>query len=252
MTIRYEFRIDPDNADAMQLVSQLRKYDVPEVCMSDDTVTAAVCGSDEGPDSSDRRVGKRDHFTMLVTGGARSGKSVFAESILMGDQIDYVATSAINPEDSEWQRRIDIHRKRRPASWETIETIDLIGVLATDSPRPVLIDCIGVWLTRVMDHAGVWTDEPGSHDAVHQAVADLAAAFASTTRTVVAVTNEVGSGVVPADRLTRYYRDMLGRTNAALASVCDDVVASISGIPIYLKRAGKLTSHTSTSARNDG
>ncbi len=98
----------------------------------------------------------------LVTGGARSGKSSWAEQQLADrDRVDYVATSHW-PDDPDWAERVRLHRERRPASWSTIETIDLVSVLASQDDAPVLIDCLGVWLTRVMDETGVWEQTPGA------------------------------------------------------------------------------------------
>ena len=88
----------------------------------------------------------------IVLGGARSGKSTFAESQLAQcEVVTYVATSARNPDDPEWTERIRLHQQRRPESWRTAETLDVAAVLLDDDPSPVLVDCLGVWITRILD-----------------------------------------------------------------------------------------------------
>lgn len=95
-----------------------------------------------------------------MLGGARSGKSHYAENLLSrAREVDYVACGGAAGDDAEWADRIALHRDRRPASWNTIETIDLTAVLGGKG-RPVLIDCLTTWLARVMDDCGIWTEEP--------------------------------------------------------------------------------------------
>ncbi len=166
----------------------------------------------------------------LVTGGARSGKSCWAEQQLTDCvRVDYVATSHW-PDDPDWAERVRLHQQRRPASWNTIETIDLVSVLASDDGAPVLIDCLGVWLTRVMDEAGVWEQAPGADERLAEQVSALSQAWEATERDVIAVTNEVGMGVVPETPAGRRYRDELGRLNAALAAHADEVWLAVAGI----------------------
>lgn len=174
---------------------------------------------------------------VLVTGGARSGKSHWAEARLANrGPVDYVATSDADADDDEWQRRVALHRERRPGRWNTIETTDLEAVLRNPGPAPVLVDCVSVWLTRVLDELGAW-DAPGDgwREPLRQRSAALVAAVRETTRDVVLVTNEVGSGVVPATASGRVFRDELGRLNAELAAVCDEVWHSVAGITRRIK-----------------
>lgn len=171
---------------------------------------------------------------LLVTGGARSGKSVYAESQLADyDQVDYLATSRDDPKDIEWQARIAAHRARRPKTWHTIETLDLASEIRKDSHRPLLIDCLGVWLSRVMDEADYWHTQDKA--ALTQQVDRLVASLTETTRDVILVTNEVGMSLVPADAGSRDYRDELGRLNAKVAGVCDRVVLCVAGQPLEIK-----------------
>jgi adenosylcobinamide kinase/adenosylcobinamide-phosphate guanylyltransferase len=170
----------------------------------------------------------------LVLGGARSGKSTEAERLL-ADHPDtvYVATGYLKASsDPEWAERIAKHRGRRPASWGLAETIELVPLLESAGP-PLLIDCLTLWLARVMDECEVWTD----HDRVSEVetrIEQLADAWSRTPRTVVAVSNEVGSGVVPADAGTRLYRDLMGRVNATIARRSDSVLWCIAGRTVAL------------------
>jgi len=169
---------------------------------------------------------------VLYTGGARSGKSQLAEQRLGGRaEVLYVATGpAAGPDDLEWAQRVRSHQRRRPSTWRTLETHDLAGVLNTRESATVLIDCLGTWLTAVMDAAGVWTDAPGADEALAVRVAALEDAFTRTHRDVVVVTSEVGAGVVPATSSGRRFRDELGRLNAALAAGCEEVWLVTAGI----------------------
>ncbi|MBN3214344.1 bifunctional adenosylcobinamide kinase/adenosylcobinamide-phosphate guanylyltransferase, partial [Pectobacterium brasiliense] len=84
-------------------------------------------------------------------------KSTFAESRLPRDsRVTYVATSQRNPGDAEWEERIRLHQARRPATWQTVETTDIASVLLADDDSPVLVDCLGVWITRILDEVGAW------------------------------------------------------------------------------------------------
>lgn len=178
-------------------------------------------------------------------------------------QVIYLATGAVpTADDPEWLARVATHQARRPASWHTIETADAAAVLAagpgaTDPRRAVLFDCVGTWLTAAMDAAGVWAAAEAGVDAagvdaarvdaarvdaamaadaaLAQAQDDLVAAWTTTTAEVVTVTNEVGSGVVPATASGRRFRDELGRLNARLAAVADEVWLCTVGIPLRIR-----------------
>ncbi len=173
---------------------------------------------------------------VLVLGGARSGKSTHAEALASTQrEVDYLATAARYPDDPEWQERIALHRSRRPASWQTIESLDVAGALRADTERLLLVDCLTVWLTRQMDEAGIWDERPGCDEALQAATDDLVAAFEQTTRPVVAVSNEVGQGVVPATPSGRRFRDEMGVLNMRVAAVCDQVYFCTAGLPQRLK-----------------
>ncbi|MEO8107353.1 MAG: bifunctional adenosylcobinamide kinase/adenosylcobinamide-phosphate guanylyltransferase [Actinomycetes bacterium] len=169
----------------------------------------------------------------LVIGGARSGKSCHAESLLAAaERVTYVATSAPRPDDDEWTARIHTHQQRRPAHWTTVETGDVAEVLAGAVRGDfVLVDCLTLWLTRVMDDAAAWE---GDLELVDKQIDALAHAWRQTAAQVVAVSNEVGQGVVPATRSGRIFRDAQGRLNAAIARETDVVVMMVAGRPVRL------------------
>ncbi len=168
---------------------------------------------------------------VLVTGGARSGKSVWAEQQLASfPAVTYVATSQVRADDAEWRERVRIHQQRRPGHWQTVETIDLPSVLLADDDAPILIDCMSVWLTRVLDEIGAWDDEAGWQERLSERKQPLFDALQRSQRAVILVTNEVGLGVVPATPSGRAFRDELGRLNAELAKIVDQVWLSVSGI----------------------
>jgi len=173
---------------------------------------------------------------VLVLGGARSGKSRYAEELLRRrPDVEYVACGLpADGSDPEWDARVALHRSRRPASWRTSETLDLPAVLLRPGP-PVLLDCLSTWLARVMDDCGVWTEAPDADARLAAAVDDVAQAWARAGRRVVAVSNEVGSGIVPATPSGRRYRDELGILNARIAAASDRVWLMTAGLPQRLR-----------------
>jgi adenosylcobinamide kinase/adenosylcobinamide-phosphate guanylyltransferase len=176
----------------------------------------------------------------LVLGGARSGKSAEAERRLAAfPDVLYVATGGARGGDEEWAVRVAAHRERRPPSWRTAETCDLVPLLTAPDAPPMLVDCLALWLTDAMDSAGAWDDGRWRSGEAPRALAErtgaLVAAFRSATRTVVAVSNEVGSGVVPATAAGRRFRDELGRLNAAVAAECEHVLLVTAGTALPLR-----------------
>lgn len=162
---------------------------------------------------------------IMVTGGVRSGKSTHAEALLSDrPTVRYVAPGPAY-DDADWAARIAAHRARRPASWTTVETHDLAVALATDDP--VLVDCLGTWLTAVVDDAGLWEAHTG---VVLELVEErVSAALEVLGDDVVLVTNEVGLGVVPEHRSGRLFRDLLGTVNQRFAAACDEVHLVVAG-----------------------
>jgi adenosylcobinamide kinase/adenosylcobinamide-phosphate guanylyltransferase len=161
---------------------------------------------------------------ILVLGGARSGKSAYAESLIADcPVVTYVATAFARPDDAEWVARVAAHRERRSAGWRTVESIDLAGLLPR-ADGPLLIDCISLWLGAQLEAP----DLPRLVEALVQAWADCPVL-------VVAVSSEVGSGVVPVSAAGRRYRDELGRLNARLAATADEVWLVTAGLPRRLR-----------------
>ena len=173
----------------------------------------------------------------LVIGGARSGKSRAAEGLLAGAaDVTYVATAYPPGRDLEWQERVEAHRSRRSAGWSTVETLDLSGLLAADG-GPLLVDCLTLWLTRLMDEHDAWDDDTwaaGGAKLLRREAEALVGAVRTTSRDVVLVTNEVGQGVVPATASGRRFRDEMGLLNTAVAEACDDVLWCVAGRVVRL------------------
>ncbi|GEC08839.1 adenosylcobinamide kinase/adenosylcobinamide phosphate guanyltransferase [Streptomyces spinoverrucosus] len=203
----------------------------------------AAAGARAVPDGASLAVGAYEDVPdvprrTLVLGGARSGKSVEAERRLEAfPHVLYVATGGTRNGDGEWAERVAAHRERRPGSWRTVETCDLVPLLAEDGP-PLLIDCLSLWLTDAMDAVGAWDDAEwadGGEKALRARVHALTEAVRGTRRVVVAVSNEVGSGIVPATASGRRYRDELGRLNAAFAGECEQVLLVVAGQAVVLR-----------------
>jgi adenosylcobinamide kinase / adenosylcobinamide-phosphate guanylyltransferase len=169
-------------------------------------------------------------LTTLILGGARSGKSREAERRLAGaDGVVYAATSARSQDDREWQARIEAHRQRRPERWRTVESPDLVALLSEPGP-PLLIDCLTLWLSTMMDKLGAWDDGwIDAEEVVGRRIDELVAAWGSTRRRSIAVSNEVGSGIVPDTSAGRRFRDTLGRLNASMAAASDEVLLCLAG-----------------------
>jgi adenosylcobinamide kinase/adenosylcobinamide-phosphate guanylyltransferase len=174
---------------------------------------------------------------VLVLGGARSGKSATAEGMLAdGDLVDYVATGTPpGSGDAEWDARVAEHKQRRPAHWRTVETLALAEVLAAPGPAPVLVDCLTTWLARVMDDSGAWDGTAGNAAALAGRTGEVLEAWRHTRRQVIAVSNEIGSGVVPGTASGRRFRDELGQLNARIAADSDEVWLCTAGIARRLR-----------------
>ncbi|MCR5440465.1 MAG: bifunctional adenosylcobinamide kinase/adenosylcobinamide-phosphate guanylyltransferase [Selenomonas sp.] len=180
---------------------------------------------------------------VLVTGGARSGKSTFAEKIVAqsGHAIAYIATSQIF--DEEMRFRVALHRKRRPADWQTYEApFDAQQAIeaAAKQHDAILFDCITIYLSNILCQLEEQElDKPEQIYALtHQKISQLIAAAqaaAAQGAVVVFVTNEVGAGIVPENKLSRIYRDISGLANQQLAKAAADVYAVIAGIPVNIK-----------------
>lgn len=164
---------------------------------------------------------------ILVTGGARAGKSAFAlaHAHALGlDQVSFIATAQAL--DEEMHQRIQQHRAERPAAWETLEEpLELPFALVRARGRVVLLDCLTLWVSNLMQVEREVLPE----------VEKLLAVRAQTGKTLLVVTNEVGLGIVPANALARRYRDLLGAANRRMAQEADRVYLLVAGIPVKLK-----------------
>lgn len=179
---------------------------------------------------------------ILVTGGARSGKSRHAESLVaQASSVLYIATSQIF--DEEMAERIRHHQADRPAHWRTLERWQALDQVITADNAPgeaVLLECITTLVTNLLFASGGESD-PDSWDyaRLEQQVQDeidrLIAACRRCPSQVVLVTNEVGMGIVPENRLARHFRDIAGRVNQRLAQAADEVWLVVSGIGVKIK-----------------
>jgi adenosylcobinamide kinase/adenosylcobinamide-phosphate guanylyltransferase len=180
----------------------------------------------------------------FVLGGARSGKSRYAEQLVQtraarhGLPVTYIAT-ARDAGDSEFAARIAHHRARRPAHWGLVEAdIDLAGAIAgvDDGRTCILVDCLTLWLANVIcpvqDSAGQQADDCTAH------CDDLEAALARVRGPLVVVSNEIGMGVVPMGAMTRQYVDELGRLNQRVAALAREVTLMVAGLPMKVKGPG--------------
>jgi adenosylcobinamide kinase/adenosylcobinamide-phosphate guanylyltransferase len=172
----------------------------------------------------------------LVLGGARSGKSRYAQALIGDRQAIYVAT-ARRSRDREMSGRIERHRADRPSSWTTIEepeSVPRVVRTATPVDAPVLVECATLWLSNLFERES-HTPARRQHDILMAAVREVA--DASRLREVVVVSNEIGGGVVPTTRVGRRFRDLQGWANQILAAEAQSVVLVVAGLPIVLKSA---------------
>jgi adenosylcobinamide kinase/adenosylcobinamide-phosphate guanylyltransferase len=164
----------------------------------------------------------------LVLGGVRSGKSRFAlEQAEAFARVAFVATAI--PSDAEMAEKIRRHQSERPKHWETVEEpLDLGKAIETAGPRAdlVLVDCLTIFAANLLEE---------THERASSHIDQLLAALKKTPASVVLVSNEVGSGVVPAYPAGRQFRDLLGELNQRVAAIADTVVLLVAGLPLALK-----------------
>ena len=184
---------------------------------------------------------------ILIIGGARSGKSSYAEELARqcGERVLYVATARVG--DAEMEARIAAHRQARPASWRTCEAARDVGhairdALSMHSADVVLLDCVTLLVSNVLlgdawlsedDYESV--DEVAAAERVEHELDELVLAYRDGTVSWVVVSDEVGWGLVPPYPVGRVYRDILGRANQRLASVADRVYLMVAGLPVDIK-----------------
>jgi adenosylcobinamide kinase/adenosylcobinamide-phosphate guanylyltransferase len=185
----------------------------------------------EGPGKELTMQETRQGSVTLVLGGVRSGKSRYAQQLAeQSDRVMFVATAKIS--DDEMQRKIERHREERPTTWTTVEEpLELARVLAHHQLDydVMVMDCLTIFAANLLEEEGE------NDEAIEQRIEAFCAALRSADCSVVLVSNEVGSGVVPAYPLGRRYRDLLGEINQRVARVADDVVLMVAGLPLALK-----------------
>lgn len=177
---------------------------------------------------------------ILVTGGARSGKSSFGESILKDlESVLYIATSI--PFDNEMKDRVEHHKEMRPSHWDTLECYKEFGKNLKnrlDNYNGIILDCITLMVTNIMlEECKNNTDEEFklAEKKVMEEMEELINTLKGFRGKVVIVTNEVGFGIVPENKLSRYFRDIAGRVNQLLAKECSNVYLVVSSIPMKIK-----------------
>ena len=180
---------------------------------------------------------------ILILGGARSGKSHFAQDLAsqMGEKVLFVATAPAM--DEEMRQRINNHQKNRPKSWHTLESLTGIGRKIEEHDRDVqvvLIDCMTLLINNCFEkcncgHDAEELDEGLINRVVKREVEELLECVDKLDVSFIIVSNEVGTGLVPISRLGRTYRDLLGNTNQELARHADQVYLMTAGIPLQIK-----------------
>jgi adenosylcobinamide kinase/adenosylcobinamide-phosphate guanylyltransferase len=162
----------------------------------------------------------------LILGGARSGKSRYAEGLITALPGPWIYVATAEARDREMAERIATHRARRGTGWTTIEAPrDLAGALAAHGKTPVLVDCLTLWLSNVL-----------LADAdVDAEIAQLEGSLAHVAAPIVLVANEVGFGIVPDNALGRRFRDLQGLLNQRIAARADRVILVVAGLPLTMK-----------------
>ena len=165
----------------------------------------------------------------LVTGAVRSGKTRVAEGLLTTG-VTYIATGPVpDAADPEWQARVAGHQASRPAGWTTVETTDPATALAALT-GPALLDCLGTWLTATLDDQDAWTAPRAAWSGpLHDRIQAVVHAWTDCPHDLVAVTNEVGWGLVSEYPAGRIFADELGRLNQVLAAASDRVLLVVAG-----------------------
>jgi adenosylcobinamide kinase/adenosylcobinamide-phosphate guanylyltransferase len=172
----------------------------------------------------------RSRTVTLVLGGVRSGKSRYAEiEASRFDRVTFVATARRS--DAEMRRKIAAHRRQRPPSWKTVEAprdLDRIIQREGGSADLLLVDCLTVYCGGLVSRSRITSAHRRHLDAIVHAIQN-------TVASILVVSNEVGSGIVPAFKSGRLYRDLLGELNQQVAAAADRVVLLVAGVPVQIK-----------------
>ena len=176
---------------------------------------------------------ERNRIVTLIVGGARSGKSRYAQELAAGfERVTFIATARAN--DSEMRRKIARHRSERPRSWETLEApLNLESAIQSWGTKAdmLIIDCLTLYLANLMRARR-------SRERILQDFNKVSEAIQLAKSSMIIVSNEVGCGVVPAFRSGRVYRDLLGQLNQQIAQIADRVVLMVAGVPLTIKDTG--------------
>lgn len=196
------------------------------------------------------RIETRQKTITLVLGGAQSGKSYYAQQLAAGfDRVTFIATA--QPRDAEMRKKIARHRRERPVSWRTVEApLDLCARIRAESRDAdlVLIDCLTVYVSNVMAR---WKPHMKRRPRDFEPyTVKVCAAIQAANASVIAVSNEVGSGVVPPYRSGRVFRDFLGQMNRKVAELADAVVLMVAGLPVTVKEGASGRTYALTSLAN--
>jgi adenosylcobinamide kinase/adenosylcobinamide-phosphate guanylyltransferase len=180
-----------------------------------------------------------DRRMTLILGGARSGKSAYAQKIAEATAapVLYIATATAS--DSEMAARIATHRASRPAHWQTFEAPRQIGAAlrsTSQNAQVILLDCVTLLVNNILMALPESVAEPEAQVAVDAEISELLTTYEQTAAHWIIVSNEVGLGLVPPYPLGRLYRDLLGRTNQRLAQIADQVVLMVAGLPLIIKQ----------------
>lgn len=181
---------------------------------------------------------------ILITGGARSGKSHFAQELALksGKAVLFVATATAG--DEEMRQRIEEHRRTRPAAWSTLEVTTHVGnqiLNKIGKAQVVIVDCVTLLVNNIFsqhtNQAGNLVDASLIENEVTNEIEELIGCIDHVDASFIVVTNEVGMGLVPANQLGRLYRDLLGKANRLLAERADEVYLMVAGLPVKIKPA---------------
>jgi len=175
---------------------------------------------------------------VLITGGARSGKSRFAVELALklGGRVLFVATAVAG--DEEMRQRIEEHQRARPSAWRTLEVTTHVGSQISQQiggARVVIVDCITLLVNNILNQYSPRTVASVIEQGVTSEINELVECINHTDASFIIVTNEVGTGLVPANRIGRLYRDLLGKANQLLAQQVDEVYLMVAGLPVQIK-----------------
>jgi len=168
---------------------------------------------------------------IFIVGGARSGKSRYAQELAkgIGRNVAFIATCI--PQDEEMKRRVAAHRKLRPRYWKTMEepkNIKSVLAKVKNEFDVIIIDCLGLFVSNLLP-------DEARDTKIKKEIKAVTGALSKSSATSIVVSNDVGSGIVPANPLARRFRDILGSANQMMADVADEVIFMQSGIPMVIK-----------------